>query len=245
MEDRCCDADAMIRRISIAEKIVQRITFIIFAVSVMCFAFTAYDLYSFLHAGTAENEYRNFARLTELNPDIVAWISLDNTNVDHPVVRGEDNYEYLSKDYSGRDYAGGSIFLDAGCARDMTDDYLIIHGHNMAAGAMFGDLGKYLDRDFFENSSSGVLLTPDFRYELTIAGSATVDAYDSDIYYAGNDIDKAGRAKLLEECGLSRDVEFCEGDKMVALSTCSGDMSNDRTVVFCRARCEGDSYAEQ
>ena len=75
------------------------------------------------------------------------------------------------------------------------------------------------------------------RYELTVAGCGIVDAYDGDVYSAGNCDDVP--LELLDKCSLTRKLDHEQGDRMVILSTCSGDMSDDRLIVICRAREEG------
>ena len=69
--------------------------------------FSYYDMYRFTRAGIGVVEYRDFAALRQINPDVAAWLTLDGTHVDHPVVKGTDNFEYLDRDFYGKTYAGG------------------------------------------------------------------------------------------------------------------------------------------
>ena len=228
-----------LRRIRTAERFVRRMISAILILSAVYLADTALDMYRFTHRDQTGSEFTSFADLCDVNPDVAAWLRLDGTRIDYPVVRGRDNFEYLSKDMRGMDYAGGCLFIDAECSKDLSDEYIIIHGHNMAGGAMFGDLSRYRGSHFFSVNSTGVLLTPDSIYELTVAGVATADAYDSDVYYVSHD--RSMPLDLLERCSLARDLKFVPGDKMIALSTCSGDMTNARTVVYVRARYKGEN----
>lgn len=59
----------------------------------------------------------SFDKLYEINEDIVAWLSLDGTNIDFPVVQGNDNLTYLNKDIYGDFALSGSVFLDYSNAR--------------------------------------------------------------------------------------------------------------------------------
>lgn len=144
--------------------------------------FSYYDMYRFTRAGIDGVAYRDFAALRQINPDVAAWLTLDGTHVDHPVVKGTDNFEYLDRDFYGKTYAGGTLFLDEQCPKDFAQEYQLIHGHHMAGGAMFGDLKKYLDKNFFRKNKRGQLLTPKGRYDLEIIGAGIFDAYDSKIY---------------------------------------------------------------
>lgn len=222
------------RRVLIAHAVVRRIeAFLLIAAFIYIFS-TAWDMYTFTEAGNEEGGFPGFEALWKRNTDIAGWIRMDGTHIDHPVVHGRDNFEYLSLDAYGEYYQGGSIFLDAGNAEDFSDQYIIIHGHHMTRGAMFSDVTEYLREDFFRENTSGELITPGGVYELTAAGSKLADAYDDRLYYTGND---AGRPLwLMADCTQHRDLDFDEKDKLVVLSTCAGDMSSSRAVLFLRAR---------
>ena len=88
--------------------------------------------------------------LRQINPDIRAWLTVDNTGIDYPVVQGADNLYYMSRDVFGESSLAGSIFLDSRNSPDLSDRYFIIYGHHMEKGLMFGDLDKFLDPAFFE-----------------------------------------------------------------------------------------------
>ena len=95
-----------------------------------------------------------------MNPDVCGWIVMDHTGIDYPIVQGEDNFEYLDKDPLGNPEISGSIFLDWQNNRKFTDPYMVLMGHHMQAGKMFGDLDKYSDETFsekynWENISAG------------------------------------------------------------------------------------------
>ena len=224
-----------VRRIdSIFRKIAALI--LLTAAAFTCFA--AYDTYSFTKAGINTVDYHSFDELCGINPDTIAWIRINGTNIDHPVVQGKDNSEYLDKDFYGRDYAGGAVFLDEKNSKDLSDEYLIIHGHHMAGGAMFGDLGKFMNKTFFEEHPDGELLTRDAVYELEIEGVFEADAYDSSVYFTEPEYRPVG---LADRCIYRRCIDFGENDKLVALSTCSGEMNNKRTLVLARARFTGEN----
>lgn len=195
---------------------------------------TVYDMFEFTGAGRPNDGFPGFDKMLKINPDSVAWIRLDGTHINHPVVQGQDNFEYINKSFEGEFYQGGCVFLDVSNSSDMSDNYIIIHGHHMARGAMFSDLTEYLEESFFRENTTGELITPGGVYQLSIAGVKNVDAYQGDIYYTSPEL--AVPVHLMSDCIHSRNTEFEPGDKLVLLSTCSGDMTNNRTVLFCRAR---------
>ena len=203
-------------------------------------ALTIKDMHAMSEAGHIPGGFCGFDELKERNPDVVAWIRMDGTHIDHPVVRGSNNFVYLSKDIDGEYYQGGCIFLDCKNSADLTDPYIIIHGHHMSGGAMFSDVAAYTDEAFFEQNRSGELITPAGTYSLTVVAAGIKDAYDGIVYYTGSDTEPP--FEEMEECGLKRDTEFVSGDRLVLLSTCAGDMTDNRAVVFCRARFMGNDY---
>ena len=85
--------------------------------------------------------------MSALSEDVVAWLTVDDTNIDYPVMQGVDNSEYLNKDPFGEYSLAGSIFLDARNAPDFTDPYSLIYGHHMEYGRMFGALDEFLNEE--------------------------------------------------------------------------------------------------
>lgn len=201
--------------------------------------YSYYDMYCFTRAGIDGVEYRDFAELTQINADTVAWLTLDGTSVDHPVVKGKDNFEYLDRDFYGKDYAGGTLFLDEQCSKDFAGEYQLIHGHHMSGGAMFGDLKKYLEEDFFRENSTGQLLTPDGNYDLKVVGAGVFGAYDSSIYRIDGKMDRAEKA--LRKCKRYREwKDNTDGTGNVVLS----DRLTDETVEATGDGGRSDKGAE-
>ena len=171
--------------------------------------------------------YPGFSKLFDINPDVIAWIAMDGTHIDYPVVRSKDNLDYLDKAFDGESYAGGTLFMDKENAGP-EDPYCIIYGHNMAAGAMLGDLSRYLEPEFFEKYTDGSLLTPEYDYRIEVLAAGIFDAYDRNIYNTGRTVPLE---YIKENTSLVRDLGT--PDHVLALSTCLDDMSDDRIVVFC------------
>ena len=62
-----------------------------------------------------------------ISDDMVAWITIDGTNIDYPVMQGDDNVKYLNTDPFGKYSLSGSIFLDSRNAPDFSDYYWRIY----------------------------------------------------------------------------------------------------------------------
>ncbi len=102
-----------------------------------------------------------YAVLYEENPDVIGWLSIKDTNIDYPVMQTpEDEQYYLYRDFYGEDNRNGSLIMDTdstvgvGCREQeyiggtSPSTNLIIHGHTMKSGLMFGKLSLYEDETY-------------------------------------------------------------------------------------------------
>lgn len=129
-------------------------------------AFVSYDLLKYrpMPKSGEDEKIRTLSELKAINSDTVGWLEMFGTNINYPVVQGENNLEYLNKDIFGYNTMSGSIYLAAENDSDFSDWYNMIYGHHMENGAMFGDIEKYLDSEYFASHSGGVLQTPQGDY---------------------------------------------------------------------------------
>ncbi len=175
--------------------------------------------------------------LIELYPDVRAWLTIDNTNIDYPVVQAENNSKYVNYGIDGSFSLSGAIFLDCKNSSDFTDLYNIVYGHHMDMGAMFGDLDNFADEDYLNSHTYGTLFLPDSTDEIEIFAYISVSAYDEYIFSIIAD-DEDAQLELIEyveeNAGVYRDIDLQVGDRIVAFSTCSSAGTNARTVVLAR-----------
>lgn len=186
---------------------------------------------------TLESGGENLAGLMEINPDVCAWLTIEGTRIDYPIVQGEDNTTYLNTDVRGDFSLSGSIFLDYRNLRDFSDPYSLVYGHHMEGGAMFGALDSFAAEEFFDEHSQGVLYLPDRTLGIELFAFMRVDAYDDQVFNSG-DLRESEMEGLLErvesESEVFRDIGMGSGDRVIALSTCSDAGTNGRTVVLGR-----------
>lgn len=177
-----------------------------------------------------------FAQALAANPDVCAWITVPNTNIDYPVVRGKDDFEYLDKDALGNPTASGAIFLDSECSTTFDEPYEVLMGHHMQHGKMFGDLDKFLEEDFFNQNQQATLKLPSKTLDLQICAVLKADAYDGVLF--GMPADQQRMQPLVRRIGetavFQRDGLPTAQDQLVALSTCASSGTNDRTMLICR-----------
>ena len=171
--------------------------------------------------------------LQELSDDAVAWLTVDDTNIDYPVMQGEDNSVYLNKDPYGKYSLSGSIFLDSRCARDFSDPYSLIYGHHMEYGAMFGALDEFAKPDYFNAHRTGTLITVGGKgYHIDIFACAKAQATEPVVFSPPESSNEALLA-FLEANALHYEAPQGGADApIIALSTCQSAETIERMIVF-------------
>ena len=191
--------------------------------------------------GSEEDGGASFEELLAINPDVRAWVSLDNTSIDHPILQGETNLSYINTDVYGEFALAGSIFMDTRSDGEFHDQYSLIYGHDMVEGRMFGDLSLYKNEAFFNQNSTGELILPDRSYQLTIYAVLVLQSSDGMIF--NPDLHKDGLSNLIEyteENALYIRPEMTEKLKQTAdselqilsLTTCSAEFTDARTIIL-------------
>ncbi len=188
-----------------------------------------------------------FKPLYEENPDLVGWLKIPGTAIDYPVLQREDEEYYLTRDFYGRDNANGQLILDAQCDPFTPSANLVISGHNMKSGKMFGALMNYASRDFGKKHSiiEFDTLFEKGQYRLVAAFYAWDYEKHEDGFRYNTDVRyRIEMVKYLEELGRVKrydtgvDVEF--GDEIITLSTCSYQTDDGRFVVVARRIRDGE-----
>ena len=167
-----------------------------------------------------------------------AWVTLDGTGVDYPVVQGKDNLAYVNTDVYGDFSLSGTIFLDSRCASDFTDAYGLLYGHHMVSGQMFGDLEKYQDAVFLETHTGGTLLLPDRTCRLEVLGCLLIPASEERIFEPETQ-DIAALLDWAQDTALCWWADAPVPERVLAMSTCSSAYTDARTVVLAAIWQEG------
>lgn len=173
----------------------------------------------------------DFQALRAVNEDVVGWIYMEGVDtINYPIVQGADNDTYLHTTYEGNYNIAGAIFVDYENKSDFSDCNTIVYGHNMKNGSMFGSLKQYIgEEEAYKKSKYFWIFTPQetYRYEIL---AAYITPVDSDTYTlfpvpGGEFVDYLNRMKSYSE--IETEVtEFSMTDKIITLSTCTG---NDAT----------------
>ena len=168
----------------------------------------------------------DFMALQGINDDIVGWLKVGALDISYPVTQASDNEYYLHLTFELVQNAAGCIFVDYQNRPDFQDDNTIIYGHNMKDGSMFGTLKNFVQDGVYESDPYFWIYTPERIYKYEIFNCSTVGAV-SNTYTLEfgsrkefqNYLDKA----LMQSQVDSSKVKVKSSDKIVTLSTCTGD----------------------
>lgn len=179
----------------------------------------------------------DFDKLRATCPDIVAWLWCPDTEIDYPIVQGEDNTYYLTHLADGEVNKNGCLFLDAENAPDFSDDNSIIYGHNMASGKMFAALKNYREQEYYDEHPYMYLQTPSAAYRMELFSAFTADP-ESDIYRiscgSGEEFAEWLRQiAALSDCTVDH-MALNTSDRFVTFSTCDYSRKDARYVVAGR-----------
>ena len=184
----------------------------------------------------SENNGERILDLSYINEDYCGWITIENTNIDYPILQGENNEYYLHKDINNDYLSSGSIFLDYR-NNDFSDKNTIIYGHNMKNSTMFSQLGYFKEKDFLDKNKYIEIISPQsetLRYE--IFSVYTTDASDN---YLKTSFDRGEDYKefldsICDKSLFPLSTEVSVEDRIITLYTCSYEYKDARTVIHGR-----------
>ena len=184
------------------------------------------------------------ARYNELflqNEDLIGWIAIDGTTINYPVMQSKNNPNFYLKHSFEKEYSDlGVPYIQEDCDI-LTSDNLVIYGHHIKGGRMFGALEDYKSKSFYEKHKSIQFdtLTEQAEYEI-IAVFKTV-AYSSEGYRyydfvnAENEDEFNAYVEKCKELALYDTGVTAEyGDRLITLSTCEYSAQNGRLVVVAK-----------
>ena len=192
-----------------------------------------------------------FRQLYERNNDLVGWIHV-NDDIDYPIVwRDEDNDFYMNHDYDGNYNDAGWIFLDKRNESDMNDDQMLIYGHNMRRGTMFGELDLYRELDYVKQHPiievQSVYDPAPRQYVLVSLFDASMNkSHETYIKITNFNFETPEAKQDYIDAMCSRSVfdlpfDVSSDDQLITLVTCSYDHPNGRFLVVARELREGET----
>lgn len=236
-------------------KAIRSIAFVALICSLSALLFFLYDDY---RSGKTDDKLRElkeqeefespdvlaeYSALYNENSDTIGWLKIEGTGIDNVVMFAPDDIEkYLHADFYGNYSYRGCLYVDEYCDIFRSDN-IIIYGHNMKDGSMFGALMGYLDKGFYEKHKyiSFDTIYEKQTYEVVAAIKTSIPAEDYEGFryyeYTGcanyemfNEYVKFIEENRLYETGTG----LKEGDSILTLSTCAYHTDDGRFIVVAR-----------
>ena len=181
-----------------------------------------------------EKHTKSFEELQKINPDIIGWIRVNDTNINYPLLQAEDDDTYMNTDAEGKYSLSGSIFLHCANKPDFSDFNNMIYGHHMEKHKMFGDVGMFTDKTYFEKHPYGNLFFDGKDHGVEFYALIQADAYNERIFSICPDDPKAKQAylqEILDNALYKRNFEITQNDHLVLLITCTSELTNGRNIL--------------
>lgn len=186
-----------------------------------------------------------YQKLYEQNSDFAGWLTIAGTEIDYPVMQAvpESSDFYLDHNFDGTEDINGSIFLDSRNDFEKQDDNLIIYGHNMKSGMMFGNLKQYLDEAYWREHKTITFNTiyEKAEYEIIAVCLSKVASEEEegfryyDFINAGNEEAFNNYVENIRELNVMKDdIAVSYGDKLLTLSTCNSYTEDGRLFLVAK-----------
>lgn len=175
----------------------------------------------------------DFEALSEVNPDVIGWIRIPDTNVDYPIVQTDDNDKYLHTSFEGEESIAGTVYLDFESDSDMMGFNNILYGHNMKNGSMFKDIVKYKDQSYFDEHKYFEIYTPErtIRLKAISCYYAKAEPIVRKTRFKTRESYEAFIKEMIKPCAWYEMPEF-PIDSLYTLVTCSYEVNDARTILY-------------
>lgn len=190
-----------------------------------------------------------YQELFDKNQELFGWLSIPGTDLDLPVFQPREDAEfYLDHNWEGVKNEEGALFVDSQCTLLPLNQNVVIYGHNMKNGRMFGGLKKFETPEYLENHKKLTFHTIYEKRSYTILavlktqilerGEPGFRYYQSFSMKTQEEWD-ACAAFIEENSILSTGEEMQFGDQLLMLSTCEYSTDHGRLVIVARHDDEG------
>ena len=175
---------------------------------------------------TAFNKEVSFQNLHNENNDYLFWLYIPNTKIDYPVMMSRDNKDYLHSSFYKEKLYAGTLFIDALSSKRENQDNLIVYGHNMKDGSMFGTLKKWRSEKYFNEHKFIEIYTEKEKRVYLIFAVREVSSNMNLLHYK---LDGFTNEEYIQDA-RNNNIHFREfedqykNNQIMTLSTC---MSND------------------
>ena len=188
-----------------------------------------------------EDVLAKYRELYLQNEDMVGWISIAGTKLNYPVMQTTNNPNFYLKHNFEKAYSDlGTPYIQENCNL-LESDNLVIYGHHIKGGKMFGALEDYKAESFYKKHKTIQFdtLTEQAEYEIvavfkTVAYSSEGFRYYDFVNAENEEAFDSYIAKCKELALYDTGVSAEYGDRLITLSTCEYSAQNGRLVVVAK-----------
>jgi len=195
------------------------------------------EINEFINKESEDKNDIDFKALKDKNNEIVAYLKVNNTNIDYVVVKGNDNSYYLKHNLYKEYNRAGWIFMDYHNKLDGNDKNIVIYGHNTLDGTMFGTLRNVVKKEWYENEENHiiqlVLENEVLTYQVFSTYSIKVEDYYINTIFKDNSEFNTFVNTLKNRSVYDYGVDVNGEDSILTLSTCTGN-GKSRMVLHAK-----------
>lgn len=188
---------------------------------------------------------KKYKELYKQNKDLAGWLSIEGTVINYPVMQtGKKNPDfYLHNDFDKKESDHGTLFVDARNDIVNRDTNLIIYGHNMRDGTMFGGLKSFMDKGYFEKHQELVFDTiyEKAKYRIVAVCLSKVNYQDDDTFRYYNFLNAKSKeefqaflANIQQLTVFDQKIDISYGDELLTLSTCNSYVQDGRLFLIAK-----------
>lgn len=180
------------------------------------------------------NDTLSFEELQQINPEVIGWLTVNDTPIDYPITQTDNNEKYVNTNAEGQYTLSGSVFLDYRNSSNFDDFNSILYGHHMEKKLMFGSLSDFADKKYFDSHEYGNLFFNGANHGVEFFALVLTDAYNDNMF------SPAIREKehqqefidyLFSNAKHLRNTSVTTEDNLLLLSTCTNDITNGRYIL--------------
>ena len=184
-----------------------------------------------------------YKKLYNSHKKLIGWLKIDDTNIDYPVMQTNNNEYYLEHNMNQEKDRNGALFLDKDCDVVKRSTNLIIYGHHMKSGRMFGNLDDYESEKYYkkhpiiqfdtiyEKGTYEIMYV--FRSKVYSEGEVVFKYYQFIDCYSEQEFESNMQEMAtlsLYDTGVTAEY----GDQLLTLSTCDSTVDDGRFVVVAK-----------
>lgn len=204
-----------------------------------------------------EDDMKLFQTYADYNSDVVGYITIEGTVLDHPMMWTPDDEDYyLYRDLDKNYNSHGVPFLSATSQIENLGTNMVVYGHNIhkLTSDVFCVIAEYEDLDYYKEhpiiktiSKSGTRYWLIFAYFIVDNSDSNPFKYsDYTDFQSKQDFEDFMRNVRVRNW-LDTDTEIEFGDTLITLSSCSRELSGsgtNRMVLVGKCLEVGEEYGD-